>query len=183
MRLKPILLAAGVVIFISVLAYELTVQETLRKVRRAPMEQRANVLQLTGAVIQKHVDGRLQWELWAQHAAYLEEEQESEMDGVHFKIYRYSEDVADASIISGSALRARLVNRTKTLILEGEVHLTEDSQTEMRGERMVYDHAENTLSASGPVWVRNRRTYHEGRDLRYAISEQRITLAAPTLYQ
>lgn len=183
MWLKPIALGAGIVAFVSILIYLLTVQETLNRSGRIGQRDPANVLRLEGAFLQKHRDGRLEWELWAEKAIYLEEEGITDLNDVRFRIHRLGNGVEPRAVIEGTSRRARLEGDQKTILLEGDVRVKEGEAIELRGERMIYHHREGRLTSSDPVWVRHHRTIHRGTALDYRIAEGKLILSAPTIYQ
>lgn len=182
MRLKPILLGSTILVFVALLVYLLTLHETLRK--SGPREPgAANVLRLTTAHIQKHEDEILVWEVWAEKAIYMEDEQETLLTGVEFKIYDQRQEDGTPITISGTAGRAHITDGGETLILNENVHVSDSEDMEVRGDRMVYHHADGLLTSADPVWLRKRNTFHQGSRLHYLIREQRLTLGNPKVYQ
>ena len=182
MRLKPILLGSTILVFVALLVYLSTLHETLRKSgTREPGA--ANVLRLTTAHIQKHEDDILVWEVWAEKAIYMEDGLETLLTGVRFKIYNQRQEDGTPVTISGTAGRAQINEGGETLVLNENVHVSDTEDTEVRGERLVYHHADGLLTSSDPVWLRKRDTFHQGSRMHYLIREQRLTLGNPKVYQ
>jgi LPS export ABC transporter protein LptC len=182
MRLKTVLMAAGILLFLAALVQLLTIRQTLRE-RTAAGGGPVNVLTLTNAVMNQSEGNTLRIMVWADAAVYSEDRARALLTNVRFTAYPKPEDGKAQEPVQGTSAQAEVRSRDARLELIGRVRIHRGERTEMRGERIVYHYRDGLVTSRDPVWIRNDRTIQEGQTLRYSVPEESARLTKPLLWE
>ena len=184
MRLKTVLAAVGILLFLAALVELLTIRQTLReRTAGGGGYGPVNVLTLTNAVMNQSEGNRLRIQIWADEAVYTEDQERAHLNNVRFTAYPEPESGKPREPVQGTSAEAEVRSKGARLELIGRVRIHQGEHTEVRGERIIYHYRDGLVTSKDPVWIRHDRTIQEGATLRYWISEERARLTRPLLWE
>jgi LPS export ABC transporter protein LptC len=176
--LFALFMAAGTGLFYLVFVHEVP-HETFQGIREEPVGN----TNLVGLVARQQRGATLEWTLRAAEGIYFENGRRALLTTVSFEAFRPGTASSTPERVHGVADRAAMDQARRQVILQGNVRIRREPETEIRGDVMDYRQQEGLLAVQGHAWIRDQDIILEGEQLEYNVTEDRILVSAPAIYQ
>ena len=142
-----------------------------------------NQMQFERIGLNQQRDGRVSLRLWSDTAVYYERSNFLHLEGVRFELLPAPRAGETPLPVHGTSQRGVVDQSAKRIVLTGKVEVRRGDALELRTERLDYLQDEELLLAPEAVWIRQQQSVQQGRDMRYSLSDEHLTLRQPMLFQ